>query len=164
MPASTTHQALLPPVLTRLIRFKEGERVKTSFGSGIFRQKIKYVHTQESREDALCSNHHRSRARHPRRPNLLSSYSISSFSHFLYNGNDDNMLMALVMDMMVYIFRHNVTSGRDIYVVQLDQGGVLYSQVEKSCMRYIYICASSGYPSHTIGLFGHLQYSCRRAG
>ncbi|ETW07582.1 hypothetical protein H310_02064 [Aphanomyces invadans] len=32
---------LLPPVLTRLIRFTEGDRVKTCFGTGIFRTKIK---------------------------------------------------------------------------------------------------------------------------
>ncbi|KAH9132457.1 hypothetical protein LEN26_007414 [Aphanomyces euteiches] len=34
-------KALLPPVLTRLIRFTEGDRVKTSFGTGVFREKIK---------------------------------------------------------------------------------------------------------------------------
>ncbi|ETV86296.1 hypothetical protein, variant 3 [Aphanomyces astaci] len=34
---------LLPPLLTRLIRFTEGDRVKTSFGTGIFRHKIKGV-------------------------------------------------------------------------------------------------------------------------
>ncbi|KAF0692614.1 Aste57867_16317 [Aphanomyces stellatus] len=36
-------RALLPPVLTRLIRFTEGDRVKTCFGTGIFRHKLKCV-------------------------------------------------------------------------------------------------------------------------
>ncbi|RHY28082.1 hypothetical protein DYB32_006586 [Aphanomyces invadans] len=72
---------LLPPVLTRLIRFTEGDRVKTCFGTGIFRTKIKF--------DLRC------------------------------------------WPMYAHLDGTRGANGRPVYIVDMDIGGVLYSQIPK---------------------------------